>query len=233
MVGLTLSTKRLKRPFPSDWYWKSKMPGGILKGIQVVVIGILMFAAAGCGTSGSSKFYVLNALAGSEMATPAVTARAGVAVGVGPVKIPEYLDRLQIVTRSTLSSLQLAEFERWAEPLEKSIPRILAENLSALLGSDQIAIHPWPNALQVEYQVVVEVNRLDGTLGQNALLDARWTLLADKGRRIVVRKNSTISEPASGGSYEGLVMAQSRALTQLSKEIATAIREAAQGVSNP
>jgi uncharacterized lipoprotein YmbA len=71
----------------------------------------------------------------------------------------------------------------------------------------------------------LEVNRLDGTLGQNALLDARWTLLADKGKRIVVRKNSTISEPVSGGSYEGLVLAQSRTLARLAQEIARAILE--------
>lgn len=201
------------------------MPQLVRKGIMPVLSWILMLAAAGCGTTGPTKFYVMNALAGSETFAPAVMARTGIAVGVGPVRIPEYLDRLQIVTRSTMSSLQLAEFERWAEPLDKSIPRILAENLSALLGSDQVAIHPWPSALQVDYQVIVEVNRLDGTLGQAALLDARWTLLADKGKRIVVRKNSTISEPMGGSSYEGLVMAQSRALAQLAKEIATALIE--------
>lgn len=187
---------------------------------------VLLAAVAGCGTTGPTKFFVLNAVAGGETAGSAATARPGVAVGVGPVKIPEYLDRLLIVTRSSESSLQLAEFERWAEPLDKSIPRILTENLSVLLGSDQIATHPWPNALSVEYQVVVEVNRLDGTLGQKALLDSRWTLLADKGKRIVVRKNSTISEPITGASYEGLVQAQSRALAQLSREIAAAIRNA-------
>lgn len=187
---------------------------------------VLLAAVAGCGTTGPTKFFVLNAVAGGEPAGSAVMARPGVAIGVGPVKIPEYLDRLLIVTRSSESSLQLAEFERWAEPLDKSIPRILTENLSALLGSDQIAMHPWPTALSVEYQVVLEVNRLDGTLGQKALLDARWTLLADKGKRIVVRKNSVISEPITGASYEGLVQAQSRALAQLSQEIATAIRNA-------
>jgi uncharacterized protein len=233
MAWLGFAKDRLKTPFPAAWCMESEVPGWVYRGFLPVLFWVLIFTTAGCGTTGPTKFYVLNALAGSETAAPALTARPGIAVGVGPVKIPEYLDRLQIVTRSTMSSLQLAEFERWAEPLEKSIPRILAENLSALLGSDQIAIHPWPNALQVEYQLVVEVNRLDGTLRQNALLDARWTLLADKGKRVVVRKNSTVSEPVSGGSYEGLVMAQSRTLAQLAKEIANAIHDASQGVPRP
>lgn len=210
---------------PSSWGKGLRIAGWTCRSLSPVLFCILIFTAAGCWTTGPSRFYVLNALASPEAGTGLDPTRPGIAVGVGPVKIPEYLDRLQIVTRSTMSSLQLAEFERWAEPLDKSIPRILAENLSALLGSDQVAIHPWPNALQVEYQVVVEVNRLDGTLGQNALLDARWTLLADKGKRIVLRKNSTISEPVSGGSHEGLVLAQSRTLARLAQEIARAILE--------
>jgi uncharacterized protein len=225
MARLRFWSKDARTPAPSAWGKVSRMAGWTCRSLSLVLLCILIFTAAGCGTTGPSKFYVLNALAGPETGTGLDTTRPGIAVGVGPVKIPEYLDRLQIVTRSTMSSLRLAEFERWAEPLEKSIPRILAENLSTLLGSDQVAIHPWPNALQVEYQVVVEVNRLDGTLGENALLDARWTLLADKGKRIVVRKNSTISEPVSGGSYEGLVMAQSRTLARLAQEIARTILE--------
>ena len=48
-------------------------------------------------------------------------------IGVGPVTVPDYLDRPQIATRSSSSSLQFSEFDRWAEPLEKNLMRVLAD----------------------------------------------------------------------------------------------------------
>ena len=61
-------------------------------------------------------------------------------VAVGPVAIPDYLDRPQILTRSGPSELQLAEFERWAGSLEKDVSRVLAENLSTLLEKDHVIV---------------------------------------------------------------------------------------------
>ncbi len=50
-------------------------------------------------------------------------------IGVGPVRIPEYLNRPQMVTRGKSNLLTFAQYDRWAEPLGESIERTIAENL--------------------------------------------------------------------------------------------------------
>ena len=53
--------------------------------------------------------------------------------GIGPIKIPEYLNQPKIVTRKGPNELTLAEFDRWAERLKDNLTRVLAKNLSNLL----------------------------------------------------------------------------------------------------
>jgi uncharacterized lipoprotein YmbA len=176
--------------------------------------------SAGCG-SAPTRFYALSAL--PQAAGPGGgVARSGPAVGVGPVSVPERLNRPQIVTWVNDNMLHLAEFDVWAAPLQDSITRVLAENLSVLLPTDRAAIFPWPSDSPMDYEVRVEIARLDGTLGRESSLIARWSILrrADKQTK---GGRSSHSEPAGDG-YAALVAAQSRLIAALSRDIATALR---------
>ncbi|HEX5606452.1 MAG TPA: PqiC family protein, partial [Candidatus Binatia bacterium] len=64
-------------------------------------------------------------------------------LGIGPIKIPRYLDREQLVTRISQNRFAIAENDRWAEPLEENFSRVLSENLSILLQIDRVAAFPW------------------------------------------------------------------------------------------
>jgi hypothetical protein len=153
-------------------------------------------------------------------------------IGVGPVELQEYLNRPQIVTRQSPNRLELAEFDRWIEPLKKSLPRILAENLSALLGTERVAVFPWKNSTKIDYQVVVTVIRFDGEPGVNAMLVARWTILERESRATLLSRKSEIAEPVDAEGYEALVSAKSRALATLSREIAAELRTLSQDASD-
>ena len=112
----------------------------------------------GClGGSSPSRFYLLSPLSASE----SPVAASGVAIGVGPISLPQYLDRSQIVTRKGENQLHLAEFDRWAESLQKSFTRVLVLNLSTLLSTDRVALHPWNRSTPIDYQVIVDVARCD------------------------------------------------------------------------
>jgi len=71
---------------------------------------------------------------------------------VGPVELPEYLDRPQIMTCESRNELQFAEFDRWAGSLEKAFSRVLAVNLSILLSTDRVAVYPWKTT-PIDHQV--------------------------------------------------------------------------------
>jgi uncharacterized protein len=180
----------------------------------------LLLCLAGCAGSGPTRFYVLQSLA-EQQAIP--KSSANISVGVGPVVLPDYLDRSQIVTRDAPGTLKLAEFDRWAGRLDKNFGRVLAENLSILLATDKVAVFPWPGSLKPDYQVAVEVTRFDGALNGKVSLAARYRVLGGDGKEVLVTRKAEVSEGASGPSYEELVAAQCRAVANLSREIASAI----------
>jgi uncharacterized lipoprotein YmbA len=146
-----------------------------------------------------------------------------IAVGVGPIKIADYLNRSDIVTRNTGNTVKFAEFEQWAGSFEDNFTRALAENLGLLLRSEQIYAYPSPQTVQVNYQIILELIRFDGNLGGEARLIARWSVSGEDSKKPIAVKRSSIQEPTGGNGYEALVAAESRALARLSQEIAQVI----------
>ena len=187
----------------------------------VLVIALLI--SGGCANTKPSRFYTLSPLATSESETQASAEAPGLAIGVGPVKLPEHLDRPQIVTRTSRNELRLAEFDRWAGPLQDDFSRILAENLSILLSTGRVSLYPWRRSVPIDYQVVVDVNRFDGELGGNTWLIARWSVFGGRDKEVLSMRKSRIIERSGAQGYRAMVAAQSRALANLSREIAKAI----------
>jgi uncharacterized lipoprotein YmbA len=145
-------------------------------------------------------------------------------IGIGPISIPYYLDRPQIVTRGASNEFTLAEFDRWGEPVGDNLKRALAANLSILLCTKTIAFFPWRGGIPVDYRIEMEVLRFDGSLGGNVSLDAWWMVSGGDGKKILASKRSTLTEAVGGQDYKSLVSAESRALGTLSREIAETIR---------
>ena len=139
---------------------------------------------------------------------------------MGPIRIAEYLDRPQIVTRPGAHALEFAEFDRWGEPLSESVSRVLAANLGALLGTDRVQRHPWRDARGIDVRVELDVRRFDAPLAGPVELEAHWRLRRD---RDALERISRFREPLQGSGYDALAAAMSRALNALSKQIATAI----------
>jgi uncharacterized protein len=131
----------------------------------------------------------------------------GLAIGIGPVTLPKYLDRPQIVTFTSPYALNVAEFDRWAEPLESTFVRVLAENLALLLPTARVAVFPWPGSMRLDYQVTVEVSHFSGQLGGESALTARWSLFSEDGKEALVSQRSRFSAPAWAPGYEAIVAA--------------------------
>jgi len=175
------------------------------------VPALCILLLSGC-SSAPFKYYLLAPV---KTAAPA---HSGLAVGVGPVTLPDYLDRPQIVTRTQGSEIVLADGHRWAEPLQVNVTNVLAENLAAMTGSPQIVFYPWKTTQRPTRQVVVDVSRFDADADRVVTLQARWSV-GEPDKPAVLRR-STIQVAATGAGYEGLVAAQNEALARLSQEIA-------------
>ena len=103
--------------------------------------------------------------------------------------------------------------------------RVLLVTIGLRLDSNRIYALPLRQRRAMDYQVAVDVLRLQGRLGENATLAARWVLLSGDGKKVLSTKVSRIEEPTGGATMNDLVQAQSRAVAALGKEIADHINE--------
>lgn len=145
-------------------------------------------------------------------------------IGIGPVKIPEYLNRPQIVTRSEGNEIFIEEYNRWAEPLKHSISRVLAQNLSRWLATDHVFVFPWTGMVKPDYRVTVNVFRFDGRAGGEVYLDVFYTVYREDDNFVMESKRSSLKETCRGDDHEALVEAHNLLLLHLSREIADTMR---------
>ena len=145
-------------------------------------------------------------------------------IGIGPVKLADYLDQSQVVTRTSDNQVVKAEFDRWVGPFKDNFINVLADNIGSLLSTERIYLFPWRQSVPIDYQITVDVVRCDGRLGDAAWLETRWSIFKGPEKKLLKTIRSSISEPVMGADYGDLVAAQSRALAKLSQEIAEAIQ---------
>ena len=176
---------------------------------------------AGCGRSAPTHFFSLSAAAQEKAVQPAGPCQS---IGIGPVDFPAYLDRTQIVTRLGPNQLHLAEFDQWAEPLRDNFQRALAENLAGLLCAKPLVTYPWPVGGHPDKQIVIQVARFDGNLGQNATLLASWSVVDADGNNLAWR-STEYQEAVSGPGYDALAAAESRLVQKFAKDVADSLRQ--------
>jgi uncharacterized lipoprotein YmbA len=192
--------------------------GPMIRSLTVAACALL----AACGGTTPTHFYTLSSLmAAPGEAMPA--AAKNLTLGVGPVTLPQYLNRPQIVTRDGSNRMILADFDSWIEPIDGLFARTLAEDLSLLLGTDEVVQLPERRPVRLDYRVAVDVTRFDVDSSGNAVLDARWQLSRDDDERLLRAARSTVVEPVKPGDQAAAAQGLSRALGAMSRQIAAAI----------
>ena len=191
---------------------------------RFLLLGLGLLFVLGCTSSPPTRFYTLSSPQEGGKGLKEFTSDQGLIIGVGPIKFPAYLDRPEIVTRSSSNKIILSDFDVWGGSFEEDFSRALAENLSILLSTESVTVYPRLGSGLAKYQIAVDVIRFDGPLGGDVSLIARWAIFEGKERKLVSTRKSTIIEPSGGKGYEAMVAADSRALEKLSREIAETVK---------
>jgi len=182
------------------------------------ILGLALWLTA-CGSSPQINYYLLkpaNAPTASGQ-TPAL--------GIGPVEIPEFLNRRAIVRSGEANKLQVSSREHWAEPLEDGIVRVVGLNLANLLNTQNIQYFPWDTRQAPAYGVRIKLLALDAD-DREASLVAEWSLSKPGQAGTGGRQISQLQEPLTQGEQlpAQLAPGYSRLLYRLSELIAEAIR---------
>ena len=188
--------------------------------LSLIALSLLF---AGCGSSPNAKIYILDAMHRDSPTSTMALQGQSVAVKVGPVSISDVLDQSQIVSRTGDNRLIIDEFNRWGGDFQSDVQRVIGENISILLPTDQVILSQEIALLPIDYQVLVNVREFDGTLGGMVTLNADWTVASKGENKTIVTKKSVLQEQTEGADYDAYVAAQIRLLEQLSKEITAEI----------
>lgn len=206
-----------------------------------VSVGLMVLILSACSSSPKTAYYTLSA-------APAPTAPATsseTSVIVGPVSLPESVDQALLVVQNSNYQVSMSEFHRWAGSLKSDISRVIAANLAQDLGTTRVWSYSQSMQTKADYKVLIDVQSFDARLGEVVVLDVLWTIrpLASNAAGAMTAKaggksaeatsvarglarsgRTLVREAVSGAGYEPLVAAQSRALMQVSADIARAIR---------
>jgi uncharacterized lipoprotein YmbA len=175
---------------------------------------------AGCGSSPAVRYYTLNAV--EAPAATAGPAKAALTVTVGPVSVPEVVDRAQIVLRVDANRVELSEFDRWAEALKLAIPRVVAASLAQQIAEARVFVFS-PSAPPADFRVLIDVERFESEPAKAVTVEASWSILP-RAKGEPKSGRSVVREPVATAGYDALVAAHSRALARISADIAGAIR---------
>lgn len=143
-------------------------------------------------------------------------------IGIGPIEVAEYLNRLHIVYQAEDGSLMMAANDYWAEPLDKGIARTLALNLTQHDTSRSFVIFPWRSDSKPENSLRLQIHSLNRS-GNEATINATWELIDNEKKISLLRRHFIRTTEASSGS-RGLAQAYSKLFSELADEMDKVIR---------
>lgn len=185
---------------------------------KLALTATLLGSLTGCGTPPHTDYYLLDALAPAAADATLAGDTDRPVLGVGPVEVAAYLQSREITRRDGYVQRQRAS-QRWGEPLDAGITRVLARNLAALTGSDRVVIFPWQQRQRPEQTVSVQVLELSPVEGELSLV-ASWTINRAQDSR---SRLGTWRTPLASEQPGALAQATSALLLELSKDIAAAL----------
>ena len=187
---------------------------------RLILLGVSALLSACASTP--TNFYTLEA----QSRALAVTTSTGVTkqlIGIGPLSMPALLDRRGFVTRTENNSVQIAEFDQWAAPLQNNVLAVLSKNVATLLPNAIVRAYPWSVYGSVDYRVIIDITRFDTQLGKSANLEASWTIMEEKNHTIVSNGQTKLQQPLNDASYNSAAQGLSKLLNELSQKLSLAL----------
>jgi len=172
-----------------------------------------------CATTPGANFYTLGVVS-----PPASDVQSPLVLAIGPVDLPQYLDRPHIVTRLGGNRLRVDEFNRWGGALEEDATRVLARQIGGRLGTRRIYSYPSRVVADTDYRIALDIRTFDGALDGEVSLDVSWSVIEDRSGRVVLTGQAGYRSFSSAADYDAYAAALSDTLVQLGDDLAAAIK---------
>lgn len=199
-----------------------KAPVGAGNTPPLMALALVMLAA--CSSTPATHFYVLSPMPTAQSA--AAPNAKQISVVIRDVRLPQYLERPQIITRGGDNRIQLADDAQWAGNLQQDMIRVLTENLGRFLNSDRVFSAPHNGPLKPDFRVDVEVLRFEQGADGRVALSARWWLIRGGDNTLIEAPSVTLNgSPLGERSRDALVASMSAVYGELAQIIARSVSE--------
>ncbi len=185
---------------------------------SITLCAVVSLMIAACGSSPPVRYFALSTMDSVQQQDP----DDAVTLGVGPLRLPEYLNRSQIVTRGPGSELEVDEFSRWAEPLTQALHRVVSTDVDNMMNGVTVIAFPWEAVVQndVDYRLLGEVTRFDADRSGRVVLDIQWAISDVSGEvAVAVRRSKYETRAASLDDPAVVTSAMNGALAMFSRDV--------------
>ena len=164
------------------------------------------------------NFYLLNSAGNDRNKTEAFPE---ISFYVNEVRLAQYLQDNRMVDRPNDEVIEFRENERWGEPLEVGISRVVGQTLSTIVGTLNYGVFPHRKKFGLNLEIELTVDRFEKISDQLVQVKAFWEIKLKDGRseRNIFERNFKINGPGNRDEVRAL----SEALLAISKEMGEAI----------
>jgi uncharacterized lipoprotein YmbA len=190
---------------------------------QWLVLAILSGLGACASNPVEDQYYSL-VLAADDLPVNAGAAASSTHLIVGPVQLPEFLERRELTMQISDNEIRTANHHFWAEPLEEAIAKVLARDISRLgndLAVDRDAGR-WTE--EGDCRVRLEFDKFHATNRSRVVSSGRYWILAPDGS---VRQEFDLSETIATDGYSSAVTALRLSLRELAGQIVDSVDSSA------
>ncbi|HEX7649591.1 MAG TPA: PqiC family protein [Noviherbaspirillum sp.] len=180
----------------------------------------LLLAVAGCASSPEARFYTLSSSSATSTPSAAAAGPARYSVAVGPVSVPETVDRPQLVIRRGDHRIEIAELHRWAQPLRLELVDALTATLERRLPQARIARYNVQAVRDPDCRVQMDIERFDAVLDVAVTVQGWWTVRCNAQPPRTAR--FTEQARAQGG-FDAVASAYAMTMSAVAEQIAGAV----------
>ena len=179
-----------------------------------LTLALTALLITGCGRTRPYTYYTLQA---TETLHPTQSLFSPEVVVVRIVRVPEYARRPQLSLIHPSGELELQDYDRWAEPIEAGIARVLTQQLRAhtpdttLVESVRSTV-----GLNPSVTVSVSIDEFKAT-GSKVHASATWTVRIADSTAVADRKKFSVDTPDQ--STAAIVQGYNTILADMSKKI--------------
>jgi uncharacterized lipoprotein YmbA len=187
-----------------------------MKPIRHLLCMLAAAALVGCSGSAPIRYFSLD-----DGESPAPGSANGPRVAIVQVNLPELVDRSQLVVRASGHRLRICDQDRWAEPLRRQIPRLLARDLGVALDSGRVVTLPIDaRNFDADFKLSLDIQRLEAVLDRGVELDAVWRVETRDGRTSFGRTRVLESIVPGDDVHAAMVASQRLAFLGLARQLA-------------